>query len=299
VVTTAVLLGAFCLTVDGRLVPETAFERPSGLRLLQLLLATPGHRIRREAAAELLWPELESERSGLSLRKALCFARHALEVAGLPAGAIAGTASLLELDPDRPIEIDLDQFRGAVDDVLGAAAMGRPVDPLALEILANLGGNDLLPDLPDEEWLLPLRERLHRESIEAYLAGARFARAMARPDLALRLVDRLLRLEPAEEAAHQLAIELHLRAGRLDAARRQLVACTAALADAYGIGPSAELQALVVAPSEPWTGADPAEAGIAAMLLATLGQALSSLAGNRPLSTSFAPALGTPGAGRD
>ena len=73
----ASLLGSFELSVDGRPIHPDAFARPSGLRLLKLLLVTPGHRIAREAAAELLWPEAEAEHSRVRLRKALHFARRA------------------------------------------------------------------------------------------------------------------------------------------------------------------------------------------------------------------------------
>ena len=72
------LLGGFELSVDGHAVPASAFERPSGLRLLKLLLATPGHRLRREEAAELLWPDADPDRSSANLRKAIHFARRAL-----------------------------------------------------------------------------------------------------------------------------------------------------------------------------------------------------------------------------
>ena len=77
------LLGGFELTVDGAALRVDSFERPTGLRLLKLLLATPGHHIRREAAADALWPEADADTSRASLRKALHFARKALAAAGV------------------------------------------------------------------------------------------------------------------------------------------------------------------------------------------------------------------------
>src|SRR5690242_19425319 len=107
---TARLLGSFELTVDGVALRADRFERPTGLRLLKLLLATPGHRIRREAAAEALWPEAAADTSSPSLRKALHFARNALASAGAD-DVIAGDGALIELsagaldaDADRLIQ---------------------------------------------------------------------------------------------------------------------------------------------------------------------------------------------------
>src|SRR5258706_5217546 len=88
------LLGAFELAIDGSPVERAAFERPSGMRLLKLLLALPAHRVRREEAAELLWPETDPERSGANLRKAIHFARRALGESG------DGAAPLLGADGD-------------------------------------------------------------------------------------------------------------------------------------------------------------------------------------------------------
>lgn len=293
----AALLGTFRLTIDGRSIDPSALGRPSGLRLVKLLLVTPGHRIPREVAAELLWPEADPERSGANLRKSVHLARHALAGIGLPAQAIGGNA-VLALDPAIPIDVDVDRLRIAIDAVAVAHAAERVPSLVALETLVDLGGCDLLPEEPYVEWLLPVRERLHRDAVEALLVGAAQARTMGRGALALRLVDRVLQLEPAEEVAHQLAIELHLDAGRIDAARRQLVACAAALADAYDVAPSPQLEGLIDARSRhsgatrtgPAEGeqAEPLRAGgIGALLVSALVEAVAALAGDRPLAPAI------------
>ncbi|MEO8274421.1 MAG: AAA family ATPase, partial [Chloroflexota bacterium] len=63
--------------------------------------------------------------------------------------------------------------------------------------------------------------------------------------LAGRLLERALTIDPAEEAAHRAVIEMHLEAGHVHAARRQLLACRRALAEAYGVEPAPELAALI------------------------------------------------------
>jgi len=237
------LLGGFELTVDGRSVPAGAFERPSGQRLLKLLLATPRHRIRREAAAEALWPEADPERSGANLRKAIHFARRGLEtVGGAAAGTIVGADGReLWLEPGGLAAVDADELVDAI-----ASVEAQSAGAAQLDALGRLGGEQLLPADPDEEWLEPIREELRRRGLEALLAGASAARDAGDRRRAFSLVSRALALEPAEEQAHRLAIELHLDAGELHAARRQLQACRQAVASAYGVEPDAALAALVV-----------------------------------------------------
>jgi DNA-binding SARP family transcriptional activator/tetratricopeptide (TPR) repeat protein len=246
------LLGAFDLEVDGRTLDRAAFERPSGLRLIKLLLATPDHRIRRESAAELLWPEADPERSAGNLRKAAHFARRGLAALAGDDAVLTSEGDWLRLARGLDLDVDADRLGAAIERVergqvpeMAATPLGAagPEDPL--EVLARLGGTELLPDDPYEEWLLPIRERL-RQRVQAVLVRAvSEARLRGNVDLAARLVDRALALDPADELAHQAAIEMHLEAGRLHAARRQLLACRRAMQEAYGVEPSSDLVALI------------------------------------------------------
>src|SRR5687767_5349560 len=194
----ATLLDGFQLSVDGRSIEPGAFERLSGLRLLKLLLVTPGHRIAREVAAELLWPEADPERSRVNLRKSVHFARRALESSGAASTVIGGGLAMLEIDRSVLVEVDVDRLRAAINEVLAARADGRSPSPGALRALGDLGGADVLPDEPYEEWLLPYRERIHRGSVDALMAAAAHAREAGLADRALGYLDRVLRLEPAE-----------------------------------------------------------------------------------------------------
>jgi DNA-binding SARP family transcriptional activator len=279
VILEARVLGSVRLSVDGRPIDAAAFERPSGLRLLKLLLVTPGHRLPREAAAELLAPEADPERSRVTLRKAIHFARRALATRGIPESAIGGGVAFVDLDPAL-VDVDVDRLRIAIDAVLGPRPPHGLPQAGALEVLAELGGADVLADDPYDEAWLSVRERLHRDSVEALLAGVEHARQTGANALALRLADRLLQLEPAEEAAHRHAIELHVTAGRVDAARRQLAVCAAALADAYGIEPSPGLGDLLDAPGDPPYRETEAR-GIGAALVDALVETVIALGGRR------------------
>ncbi|HEY2888309.1 MAG TPA: AAA family ATPase [Candidatus Limnocylindrales bacterium] len=279
------LLGSFDLAIGGVAVERGAFERPSGLRLLKLLLATPGHRVRREAAAEALWPEMDPDRSGANLRKAIHFARRAMAAAGPGAEAsLVADGEALAMTSLASLHVDADALAAA----LTAIEDGRPT-VADLDALVELGGQGLLPEDPYEEWLVPIRERLTQRTLAALIRAARDARDRGDGDRALRLVEVLLGREPADEAAHRLAIELQLEAGQLHAARRQLQRARAAAADAYGVEPDPALGRLVAEASaqRPATAASgPAEAPIVGRVreLAATEGAFDAAAAGRPAS---------------
>jgi DNA-binding SARP family transcriptional activator/tetratricopeptide (TPR) repeat protein len=242
------LLGAFEVTIDGRTLPRAAFERPSGIRLLKLLLAWPGHSVRREEAAELLWPEADPERSAANLRKAVHFARRAVERGSGRQGEVvlSGDGDRLRIPATLDLDVDLDRLLEALEIASRQPdAVAAPRRIAALRTMAGLPGLELLPDDPYEEWLVPIRERLRQRLLSGLIDGARLARVIPERELAFALVERALALEPADEAAHRVAIELHLDADQLHAARRQLEACRRAVAEVFGVEPSPGLQQLI------------------------------------------------------
>ena len=151
------LLGTLEVEVDGRPLDRAAFERPSGLRLLKLLLATPEHRVRREAAAELLWPEVDPERSAGNLRKAIHFARRGLAGLADEDAIIVGEGEWLRLAPGLDLDVDADRLAAALDRLerleadhavgvqATAGGLGSPAPGDPLQVVAELGGSELLP----------------------------------------------------------------------------------------------------------------------------------------------------------
>jgi DNA-binding SARP family transcriptional activator len=72
------LLGGFSVTVGERKVDESAWRLRKAASLLKLLALAPSHRMHRERAMDLLWPELGRKAASNNLRQTLHVARRKL-----------------------------------------------------------------------------------------------------------------------------------------------------------------------------------------------------------------------------
>ena len=251
------VLGGFSLSVDGRAIGTADWQRLSAQRLVKLLLVTPGHRLPREQAAEILWPDADPATSGAKFRKAVHFAGRALDGAGV----LQTAGRWIALDGSG-VDLDLDRLESALASLaLGSSEVGpsapapgssvgvRPASAspdrgvalqAAVATVLDLGGSELLPDDMDEDWLVGPRERLKGAWRRLALDAARRAHALGRTAEAHEIVARVLAADATDEAAHRLAIELYLSEGRHHAARRQLEICRQALREQLDLEPSPE-----------------------------------------------------------
>ena len=222
------VLGGFELVVHERSLIARDWTRTSAARLVKLLLVTPGHRLSREAAGEILWPGRAPRQSRANVRKAIHFARRTLG----PDPVLEADRGWIQLDP-AVIDLDIDRLEAAFQLVSERTVDGRidsDLDRAAADVL-RLGAMDLLPDDPYEDWLAAPRERLRAGWQRTALDAARTAQALGRVDEAHALLDTMLGRDPADEAAHRVAIELYAAEGRRAQAREQIARCRAALRD--------------------------------------------------------------------
>src|SRR5215207_8397087 len=79
------LLGGFSVSVRDRKVDESAWRLRKAASLLKLLALAPGHRLHRERAMDLLWPESGKKAASNNLRQTLHVARRTLYRPSRPA----------------------------------------------------------------------------------------------------------------------------------------------------------------------------------------------------------------------
>ncbi|WP_454753928.1 ATP-binding protein [Cupriavidus necator] len=186
--------------MDGR--PLRAFNSLRLQRFLGLiaLQRNPQHRSR---LAFELWPDSDECQARTNLRKLLHDFRHSLP----------DISEFVEIDnetvrwiPSGPSEVDVLRFQEAI-------ATGD------FELAARLYSGDLLPACYDE-WVLDERAKLRAE---AYGALMRLTEEAARRDdhkAAIKHTQRIIELEPTDEAAARIQIEAHLALGDRAAALR-------------------------------------------------------------------------------
>ena len=209
---TVSLLGGFEVRVDGNPVPPDAWRSRRAADLVKLLALEPGHELHREVVMDLLWPELGTEAAGANLRKAVHYARRAMQAEE----AIRTNGGMLSLWAAK-VEVDARRFLDAADLALAAG------DPESCGLTADMYTGELVPADRYEGWAAEPRARL-RDRYVAVLKGA-------------RRWERVLDLDQTDEESHRALMQGYYESGRRREAIRQFERLRDALREFMGVGP--------------------------------------------------------------
>ena len=200
--------------------------------LLAYLALTPGTAHPRDKLATLLWGERADAHAQDSLRHALSAIRRAFP------SPLLNDGQGVSLSPDAA-EVDVACLQEAM-------STGTPD---GFERAVDLYRGDLLEGLvvdeePFEAWLLVERERLRELVLEALARLVSHHTAAGQVERAVRSAQRLLALDPLQEAAHRTLMRLYLRQSRRGAALQQYQICVGVLQRELAADPEPETQAL-------------------------------------------------------
>ncbi len=213
--------------------------------LLTCLVSSPGRKLGREQAIELLWPELDFETASHRLDKAVHSLRQVLEPGrSRPATStllLTEHATLLLADQSR-LWIDADAFELLLAQARASGDPGQTEQ--LLEEAALLYGGDYLPDERGTDWTQARRESLQRGWIGLLLELADLRIAREAITSAIDTLDRLLAIDSTNEAAVQRLIVLLVQSGRRGEALRIYQHFAALLKQEYRIAPLPETRAL-------------------------------------------------------
>ncbi len=185
---------------------------------------------------DLLWPELGPAAAAANLRKALHYARKAVDPDD-GGSLISSPGDVLALPAER-LSVDVDAWRAA-----GANAR-RAGDPERYAAAVELYADGLLPDDRYEEWTLAPRHELEAEFVTLLEEQAELLEARGEIEAALRAADRLVDVEPLREQGHVLLIRLLALAGRRGEALHRYEQLRELLESRLGVEPSGEAQRL-------------------------------------------------------
>lgn len=232
------LLGGFRAERDGEPL-ASSWHRPTARALVKLLAVTPNHQLLRDQIIEALWPNLDLDAADLSFRKALSWARHALEPElspRTPSAHLHLTGQVVSLDPS--VWVDVDELERRASSALESGA------PDLLEQALSLYGGELLPEDRYEAWAEERRSALTDLHTNLLLRLARALSTSGRArDAVLRLRE-ALKHDPAREEVHRELMRLHAVSGSREQALRQYRACCRVLRETYDVAPEPETIAL-------------------------------------------------------
>jgi DNA-binding SARP family transcriptional activator/tetratricopeptide (TPR) repeat protein len=194
------LLGAVEVILDGRRL--RAFNALRLQRFLALITLRSDLQHRSRLAFEL-WPDSNEPQARTNLRKLLHDFRHSLPDIG---EFVQVDHEIVRWIPTGPSEVDVLRFRAAI-------AAGD------LELAARLYSGDLLPACYDD-WVLAERAKLRAEAHGVLVRLRDEAAGRGDHEATIRHAQRVIDLEPTDEAAVRIQMEAHLARGDRGAALR-------------------------------------------------------------------------------
>jgi DNA-binding SARP family transcriptional activator len=191
------VLGGFHVIVDGIVTATRGWARRRAAALVKILALAPGHRLHREQAVDLLWPDEPPHRSAPRLHTAAHYARRAI---GRQDAVVLRDEGVL-LFPGATIVVDAVRF-----EELARVAI-RDNDAVAAREALGWYHGELLPGDRYEDWAADRREHLHLRHLDILRMAGEWRE--------------LAELDPTDEDAHVALMRRHLAAGDARASVRQ------------------------------------------------------------------------------
>jgi DNA-binding SARP family transcriptional activator len=245
------LLGRLHVTCDGQAVADLGYDK---VRALLAYLTVERHRPHeRSALAALFWPDAGASVARKNLRNALATLRQAIGDSTAEPPFLLITRDSVQFNPLADAQSDMTRF----DALLAAGGQHHHPNDLLCTMCARhfqqaieLYRGDFLDQvvvphsLAWEEWVLLMRERLHRQMLDALDQIVAYQESCGEDAAARQYAWRALALEPWDEGMHRSLMRVLARGGQRSAALVQYNRCQRILAQELGVEPAAETTVL-------------------------------------------------------
>jgi predicted ATPase/DNA-binding SARP family transcriptional activator/DNA-binding CsgD family transcriptional regulator len=201
------LLGGFSVSVGDRAIERDEWRLKKAAALVKLLALAPGHRLHREQAMDLLWPDVGKKAASNSLRRTLHAARRTLDPAE-GSGYMASEDESLVLCPGGDLWIDVDAFEQA------AATARRSREPAAHRAALDLYAGEILPEDRYEGWAEGRREELRHLRLALLVELAELYEEHGDFTPAIEVLQKIIADGPTNEEAHAHLMRLYALSGR-------------------------------------------------------------------------------------
>jgi predicted ATPase/DNA-binding SARP family transcriptional activator/DNA-binding CsgD family transcriptional regulator len=231
------LLGGFRVSVGSRTIEKGAWRLRKAAALVKVLALTPSHRLHREQAMELLWPNSGTKAPSNSLRQVLYAARRVLDPATRSPYLVSEHDEFV-LCPEGQLWVDVEAFEET------AAAARHARNPSAYQAALDLYTGDLLPEDRYEGWAEGRREELGQLYLALLVEAAGLYEVRHEHGLAIEALRKATAKEPTFEEAHAALMRLHALSGKPGQARAQYERLRDALSERLGTEPGASTRFL-------------------------------------------------------
>jgi len=228
-------LGEFGLVYQGKTGPIFSGDRP--ISLLAYLLLHRHTAVSRQHLAFTLWPDSTESQARANLRNLFYTLRQTLPEAD---AYLTADSMTLQWRPDADYFLDVAEFETAL-----AAAKTAVTDADKrhwLETAVSYYTGDLLPG-NYEDWIIPRREELRQAYQDALYQLVRLLEKAGDYRTAVRISQRLLQLDPLDEAAYVQLMQLHALNGDRAGVRRTYEQCAVVLRRELDLEPGPTVQA--------------------------------------------------------
>jgi LuxR family maltose regulon positive regulatory protein len=228
-------LGDASVSLDNEVLSSSKWQRLAARDLLFCLLAYP-EGLTKQMIGLYLWPDSSESQLRETFKKAIATLRQVLG-----SEIVLFEDERYYVNPLLDYEYDVEVFQ----DKLKQARMAEQPQqwvPLCREAVAYYHG----PYLPgvEGEWIISLREQLHRNYVQAALRLITHYVDMAQYSQALTYCQQLLEQDECLEEGHRLAMRAYDALGDQAAVARQYQRCVDVLQQDLGVLPSEQTQAL-------------------------------------------------------
>ena len=265
------LLGDFLLVLDSE--PVTTVDWPRLQSMLAYLILHRDAPRSRTHLAFLFWPDSTEEQAHTNLRHLVYRLRRTLPNAN---SYLHANKQTLHWNPDGQWTLDVADFERAIAEADQAEQDGNLISMrVALEEAVKLYRGDLLLGVY-EECLLSERERLRQQFLEALERLIVQLERERRYQEAIRVAQRLLRVDPLHEATYRSLMRLYAGSGDRAAALRTYQTCVTVLERELAMEPGEPTQEAYqrlmqkAAPSVPLAASTTTLVGIAPLVGRTL-----------------------------
>lgn len=239
------LLGPPRLELDGS--PVNA-DRRKTLALLAYLAVNRGQHT-RDYLSGLLWPDYSQSKAFTNLRHTLWEIQQTLGDGWILADReTIGLISDTKVSPDRVISLDVAQFNSLVSESRTQQDVSLRLRLLSdsVKLYRNhfLTGFSLKDAPTFNDWVYVESETLRHQLASVLTLLLDDHCALEQAETAIPYAQRLIALDPLNEASHRQLMQIYIQAGQPNAALKQYQACEQILRKELGLDPQPETRSL-------------------------------------------------------